>query len=134
MRSRKSAVFSLACLAVFSCVRAPLLEIERGAGNVVLDFQLLGEYASEIRRLQVVRLPEEELVWEVDTANGRPQVWSIVLSPGSNPSHPKEGPVGDEWEVVYPENEPTFKLERGVPYRVVAWGAGSRTTSAEFVL
>ncbi len=124
---------SLVLVILASCTKPPL-EIRRTDSGIVLDLQTLGEYPTSVDRLRLVRLPENTLVWEVAVAIGNPQVWTVSLVVGSNPSRPEAGPVAGDWEVIYPKNENSFELERAVRYRVSVWGEGPRPATAEFSL
>ncbi len=133
MRLLLCLVSPLVLVILASCAKPPL-EIRRTDSGVVLDLQTLGEYPTSVDRLRLVQIPEDILLWEVTVAAGTPQIWTINLVAGSNPSHPRKGPVAGDWKVVYPETGNSFELERAVRYRVTVWGEGPRPATAEFSL
>lgn len=120
-------------VAVVACLSPPLA-VEDGEGFVVLDFQVLGEYPSEIRRLQLLEQSTQQVIWELEAAEGSPQIWRLRLSLGENASDINELVVGGRLHVKSPDGKQIFVLSAGTTYQLRVWGEGARSARARFAV
>lgn len=131
MHFRAAVMLLLTAVNLLACSR-PYLSVEHRDGNIILDFQTLGEYPSSVRFLQIEKVDEKRIIWEVQAEEGNPQLWTVELRPGSNNANLNSQLFTGRLKITHPQGRSEFFLETGVKYRVIVRGNGSGESSAEF--
>ena len=121
-------------IAFFAGCSKPPLWVEYDKGLVVLNLQTLGEYPSEVSRLVLTECETEVVLWQVEAAEGSPQIWRITLSAGENASDLNDTAVGGRYQVMVPAAGQPVVLSAGTSYCVKAWGKEGRHAGATFAL
>jgi hypothetical protein len=108
------------------------MKIEERGDSCFVDVSFMGEYPSDVRRLQV--RAGERIIWEINREGSTGQLHWLTLREGANAATFTEAYAGT-YKTTVPEGAPTFSLDRGVKYRVLAWddwGWASRGTCVLF--
>jgi hypothetical protein len=126
-----------ACLLLFAATLvagacAPPLRVVHERDGVTLDVRTLGEYLTSISRLRLSDAAGT-VVWEMQAQGTVPQVFTVSLVRGANPSTLVGAEYG-AYTVVVPAGSPTFSLEPGRTYTIQVWGANGRSARASFAL
>ncbi len=114
---------------VLACSHPPI-RLERTGASVVVHLETLGEYATAIQRIKITEELTDRVVWELDAAEGVPQLWRFSLIPGRNEA--SLNAVGGRFRVVVPRDQATFDLSPAGRYRMDVWGSGPRPSSVYF--
>jgi hypothetical protein len=95
------------------------LTVTQTSRGTFIDVQFLGEYQANARRLRLIDLEAERVVWEMRARDAFFPLWLVPLQPGANPAVP-EGLSVRNVEVLVPHDE-SFDLIAGRKYRVELW-------------
>ena len=94
----------------------PELHVDTSSRPAVAHMELLGDYPSDIRSIEITRGDQSAPVWKIVARGDRFQIHSVPLTVGDNP-----GEVHLFWgesRRVVPESAMTFRLEAGIAYRM----------------
>ena len=94
----------------------PELHVDTGTQPAVAHMELLGEYPSDIRSIEITRDDQAAPIWKIVARGDRFQIHSVPLALGDNPSEVHL--FWGESRRVVPESTTTFRLEAGVAYRM----------------
>lgn len=112
-----------------ACTGAPPLRLVQEGGVVTIDVQTLGEYQTTIRRIRLTEHREDRVVWEVVATSGTPQIGTLTLKGGKNPTAVANVQSG-QYRVLTPQGADSFLLKGGTQYLIEMWGDRSDGTPA----
>jgi hypothetical protein len=112
---------------------APPLRMIRGANEVTIDVQTLGEYQTTVNRVRLLDM-SRSVVWEIAAQGRDAQIRELVLMAGNNESQVE--PEYGAYQVLTPKGADHFILSRGMKYTIELWGSNNvlSRSSATFVL
>ena len=100
----------------FTYFAGPPLSIRAKGCEKMVDVRTFGEYQTNIRRLKIVRVDSQQVIWEMNSERGI-SIWTFRLHPGTNPTHVG---LGLEAEASVPSHQASFSLLPEVPYELIA--------------
>ena len=112
----------------------PSLRIDRHTDSVTVDLSRLGEYPSSVQRIVLAEAATDQVLWEVQTAEGEPQIWKLTFVLGRNSSDVNDDVVGGRLKVKVPVDRSAFELFAHKEYKLTIWGAGIRHSVRFFSL
>jgi hypothetical protein len=98
----------------------PPVRVERSDRVVEVHVETLGEYPTTIVHARLENEETQSTIWEIEAETGTPQLHELVSKEGENPELPAD-PFGGTYAVIVPANGGSFRLERGVDYRLELW-------------
>jgi hypothetical protein len=110
-------------IAAMVCLRRPNLRLEGSEHSVLVHVETLGEYPTTIRRIQLQSVASGDVVFEVVSGTGTPQIQNFRLLAGANPVNVVDPQYG-AYRVVRPTGANSFILRQGEEYRLTIWGNG----------
>jgi len=128
--------FSVATLLVFalglaSCWARPPLSVQTSAKKTVIDVRTLGEYPTTIAKLRLTENRIGRVVWELQAAAPLPQIWTVEVAEGTNPSNLSGKQVfHGSYTVAVPKDTDYFLLNKDTEYRIEVWGESAAGPSA----
>jgi hypothetical protein len=107
------AIAAVILLARLTCLFTPSVYAARTAQGVTVHFETLGEYPSDIDRIEVVEQRSGRMVWRASARGGMFQLDRFTLVPGLNIAalKPSYGRVHTEVPA-----DGSFTLRRGIAY------------------
>jgi hypothetical protein len=109
-----AAVLAMLLLALLACLFTPSVHAVRTAQGVTVHFATLGEYPSDIGRIELVEQGTGRMVWRVTARGEMFQLDRFELVPGSNLG--KLQPAWGSARTDIPAHG-SFELQRGIAYR-----------------
>lgn len=109
-----AAILALLVLATLAYLFTPSVYAVRTVQGVTVHFETLGEYPSDIDRIEVVEHETRRMVWRVSARGEMFQLHQFQLVPGLNISRPQ--PSWGSVQTDIPAHG-AFMLRRGVAYR-----------------
>jgi hypothetical protein len=108
------AILAVVLLATLAYLFTPSVYAGRTAQGVTVHFETLGEYPSDIDRIEVVQQESGQIVWRATSQGEMFQLDRFQLMPGPNISrlNPSHGRVQTEIPA-----HGSFTLQRGIAYR-----------------
>ncbi len=131
--SKHATVFVAIVMLVQSCGSRPPLRVTASSRGVECDVQTLGEYPTNISRIELLNTFSGSLVWNLRATTEGVQVARFSLVTGENAAVPSEVVQGT-FRILAPKSKSTFQLEEGVEYELRVWGAGKRPSIERFTL
>jgi hypothetical protein len=124
-----------ALVAAFVWWKTPELRVDVDRTHAVIHMELLGEYPSDIRSIEIERDGLAAPIWKVAAADGNLfQIHSISVHVGENPCRVQ--PFWGEARQIIPPSASTFRIDASRIYRVTICPAShfGLCRSAAFVL
>lgn len=112
---------------MLGCSHKVPLRIVQSGDRVTIDVQTLGEYQTTVKRIRLLNMQSHEVVWELATQTGTPQINVIDLQVGENPAV-LTGVASGTYAVVSPTGATSFGLVPGVEYEIEVWGDRKKAT------
>lgn len=109
------------------CSEKPPLRIIESWNKVTVDVQTLGEYRTTVMRIRLMNKTSGQVVWELKTQSGTPQIHQIELKIGENPAI-LNGVLSGTYAVVTPDSTATFSLAADREYEIQLWGGESESS------
>jgi hypothetical protein len=108
------AVLAMLLQATLAYFFTPSVYAARTAQGVTMHFETLGEYPSDIHRIEVVEQVSGRMVWRVTARGEMFQLHRFQLVPGLN-----KGSLEPSWGDVQTEipAHGSYELKRGIAYR-----------------
>jgi hypothetical protein len=103
--------------------QTPQLHVDVRVGAAIAHMELLGEYPSDIRSIEIARDDAPDPVWRIAAIGDMFQIHSVSLVAGANPADLKP-----DWGFArrrVPPSATTFQLMRSVAYRITICPAAS---------
>jgi hypothetical protein len=126
----------IALFSAVGCGVSPPLSVHELNGRLVVDLRTLSDYPSTVTRVRLSENSSGRVVWEIQSASGTPQIWTIELSAGPNATNLPPNVQYGNYSVVAPLNADRFFLQSGIEYLIQVWGesAAKRPATARFRL
>lgn len=119
---------TLAC----ACSDAPPLSVKHEGTSVIVNLQQFGEYGSPTSRARLTDQVSGDVVWEMVSRNGSPNMHTLEFKRGVNESRTRST-TSDRLDIVVPKGA-TYELIGGRPYLIEVWGPRGGRSFATFSL
>jgi hypothetical protein len=123
----------VALVAAVGCFKRPAVKLEPSGSSVIVHVETLGEYPTTVRHIRLKNASSGNVIFELLTESGTPQIYSFRLSVGENSTHVAD-PEHGSYRVAEPSGKNTFSLQSGVRYRLTIWGNGWPSSETDLKL